>query len=383
MSDLHFDRALRAAARRGRPEGACPDAAALAAYVDRSLAPAERTALESHVAGCPLCTEHLALLAAVDTSDAPADQYAGWSYARVFGHWRWLVPVATAVLVVAVWLRLPASRETVSTVAPARVEPAEPATRAMPAAPATSVEKDEAHKKAATFADKRAEAQPADQDLKQRRADAAPLQRESLDALKERNREAANERQHAAAAAGARSATADVPAAAPTAVAQAKRDEGAPATAESVRVVPMTEAIRPEPKEKAGAGGIVALRKAAVVPPLVVFGAGVRFRATDGRIERSTDEGVTWTVERTGVSGRLLTGDCPTIDVCWMGGEDGAVFVRTTGGTWIVHRIPDVHADVIAIKATSADVAMVTLTDGRRFATRDAGRTWTRASLGE
>ena len=73
MSDLHFDRALRGAARRGRPEGVCPDAAALASYVDRSLSPAEHAALEAHVASCPACIEHLALLAAVDAPEAPAD----------------------------------------------------------------------------------------------------------------------------------------------------------------------------------------------------------------------------------------------------------------------------------------------------------------------
>jgi anti-sigma factor RsiW len=77
MSDLHFDRALRGAARRGRPEGVCPDAAALASYVDRSLSPDERAALEAHIASCPTCMEHLALLAAVDAPETPADPSVG------------------------------------------------------------------------------------------------------------------------------------------------------------------------------------------------------------------------------------------------------------------------------------------------------------------
>jgi len=111
MSDLHFDRALRGAARRGRPEGVCPDAAALASYVDRSLSPDEHTALEAHVASCPTCMEHLALLAAVDAPETPADPLDAWSFERIFGSWRWLVPVATVVLVVAVWMRLPGPRD--------------------------------------------------------------------------------------------------------------------------------------------------------------------------------------------------------------------------------------------------------------------------------
>ena len=44
-----FDRALRAAARRSRPAGVCPDAAMLASYADNGLSEDERRFVEAHV----------------------------------------------------------------------------------------------------------------------------------------------------------------------------------------------------------------------------------------------------------------------------------------------------------------------------------------------
>ena len=106
MSDS-FDRALRAAARRGRPAGVCPDAAMLASYADNGLSEDERRFVEAHVADCATCLQHMALLGAVSL-DREAPEPSRWWLAQ----WRWLVPVATAVLVVAVWIRLPEQKAT-------------------------------------------------------------------------------------------------------------------------------------------------------------------------------------------------------------------------------------------------------------------------------
>ncbi len=68
-----FNRALRAAARRSRPAGVCPDAAMLAAYADNGLSADERRIVETHAADCATCLEHLALLGAVSLDrEAPA-----------------------------------------------------------------------------------------------------------------------------------------------------------------------------------------------------------------------------------------------------------------------------------------------------------------------
>ena len=206
MSDLHFDRALRGAARRGRPEGVCPDAAALASYVDRSLSPAEHAALEAHVSSCPACLEHLALLAAVDAPETPAEPSYAWSFERIFGNWRWLVPVATVVLVVAVWMRLPGLRDAGQPMSQEKAAEAPEPVASSPSsvgAPAREV-----------FADKSAELeQRADgrarldaagklEASRQKASEGERLQSAQVDAFKqmERDEEAAKERKNVAVA---------------------------------------------------------------------------------------------------------------------------------------------------------------------------------------
>src|SRR5580765_393941 len=237
MSDLHFDRALRGAARRGRPEGVCPDAAALASYVDRSLSPDEHTALEAHVASCPTCMEHLALLAAVDAPETPADPLDGWSFERVFGSWRWLVPVATVVLVVAVWLRLPAWREAVGPGAALEraVSAPKPATT-VPSPGGAPARADSADKPAELeqLADARANLDAADklEASRQKTSEAVRLQSAQIDALKqkERDEESANERKNRAMARARPVAPVAAPAPPPPqpqAVEEAKAEAGA------------------------------------------------------------------------------------------------------------------------------------------------------------
>jgi len=98
-----------------------------------------------------------------------------------------------------------------------------------------------------------------------------------------------------------------------------------------------------------------------------------------GILYRSSDGGATWTTERTGVATRVLSGDCPTAEVCWLAGDAGQVFVRASDGTWADRPIADAHVGVVAIKSSSRGAATATLADGRRFSTTDGGRTWTLA----
>src|SRR5262245_44061733 len=101
MADRNFERALRSAARRGRTPDVCPDAAILAAYVDRSLSTEEHAAVESHVADCSACLEHLSLVAALDAPEESPVSAPTFDLGRMVRRWGWLVPAATAVLVVA------------------------------------------------------------------------------------------------------------------------------------------------------------------------------------------------------------------------------------------------------------------------------------------
>jgi hypothetical protein len=284
MSDLHFDRALRGAARRGRPEGVCPDAAALASYVDRSLSPAEHAALEAHVASCPACIEHLALLAAVDAPEAPADPSDVWSLERVFGHWRWLVPVATAVLMVAVWMRLPGPRDTAQPVTQEKYAAETPKPVAIPPSAGGATARENSGDKPAELeqrADARARLDAVNklEASRQKTVEAVQVQSEEVDAFKqkERDEDAANERKTPAMP-GARPVAAPAPppppASAPQVVEEAKPD--AAARTES-RAAADATAARGERHEGAGDGGdgaVPRLREWAAVRSLAQGMAG-------------------------------------------------------------------------------------------------------------
>ena len=402
MSDLHFDRALRSAARRGRPEGVCPDAAALASYVDRSLSPAEHAAFEAHVASCPACIEHLALLAAVDAPEAPADPSDVWSLERVFGHWRWLVPVATAVLVVAVWMRLPGPRESAQPVSQEKSAEA-PKPVAFPPEAGSAPARENSGDKPAKLEQRadalaRLDAINKLEASRQKTSEAVQVQSAPVDAFKqkERDEDAANERKTPAVP-GARPVAAPAPppppASAPQVVEEAKpdaaarteskaaADAAAAPAAKDTKVQQMAETVAvPQAAGVAGVGGsALALRKAMGGPAFAVTAPGVHLRVVSGRFERSSDGGATWTTERTGVATRVLSGDCPTAEVCWLAGDAGQVFVRAAGGTWAERPIADAHVGIVAIKSSSRDAATATLADGRRFSTTDGGRTWTLA----
>ncbi len=189
MSDP-FDRALRAAARRSRPAGVCPDAAMLASYADNGLLEDERRGVEAHAADCATCLEHLALLGAVSVDREAPEPSRSW-----LAHWGWLVPVATAVLVVAVWIRLPeqkASQDVPAATAPAsqaRAPVASEQERAAAASP--SAGRDEASNAAPRVAAKVSKASP---------ARPAPPADAKFDQLKPLERRDDDARQKAAAA---------------------------------------------------------------------------------------------------------------------------------------------------------------------------------------
>src|SRR4029453_870456 len=84
----------------------------------------------AHVADCSACLEHVALAAALDVPEATPLSAPTFDLGRLVRRWGWLVPAATAVLVVAVWMRFPEQRRAGAPVTPpaqrageARVEP--------------------------------------------------------------------------------------------------------------------------------------------------------------------------------------------------------------------------------------------------------------------
>ena len=80
---------------------ACVDAETLAAWVDGGLPKAEAAAVEMHLADCERCTAMIATFARTIPDASVAESlWTRW-------HLRWLVPLATAATVAALWVLVP------------------------------------------------------------------------------------------------------------------------------------------------------------------------------------------------------------------------------------------------------------------------------------
>ncbi len=355
MSDPSFDRALGAAARRGRDAGRCPDAEQLAAFVDGVLPRAEHDAIEAHAADCARCTEHLALLLPI-AEPQPVSRAARPLVVR----WGWLVPVATAVIVAAIWVRAPERelRDAVtfeSAPAPAEriVEPGPGET------PLTSAARPDGPVDTGAPA-----AAP---------GDAAEKSTES-----QRRREAWEARRQAE------------PSASPTSKAAPPADTPATgALAESVTVVevPGDQAdvanvprpTAPAPSAQAGraADAPAAPFRFEAAPSAVEVDAGqVRYRTTGSRLERSGDSGATWQVVMPDAGAPFTAGACAPDGVCWFGTAAGAVVRVVAAGSATRLELP-VRAAVVAVTTTASGTVEVALASGERFRTTGTGARWT------
>jgi hypothetical protein len=104
--------------------------------------------------------------------------------------------------------------------------------------------------------------------------------------------------------------------------------------------------------------------------------ASVIWRIVNGRdIQRSADSGATWATQTTVPDSQLTAGACPTATACWVVGSGGTVLRTTDGRTWTRITFPDTR-DLLLVTSSSADSAVVTGSDTRRFATSDGGRSW-------
>lgn len=110
----------------------------------------------------------------------------------------------------------------------------------------------------------------------------------------------------------------------------------------------------------------------------------VRWRLpSEGRIERSSDGGITWLPQHSGVNVELLTGSAPSKVVCWIVGRGGTILKTTDGGGhWSQVAWPNA-GEISGIQATDAMHAIVyegTAAIPVRFATNDGGVTWFRTN---
>ena len=107
-----------------------------------------------------------------------------------------------------------------------------------------------------------------------------------------------------------------------------------------------------------------------------------RWRLLPGRVERSTDGGVTWTAQYSDPLIAPLAGAAPSPDVAWVVGRAGLVLLSTDGRNWRRVAFPET-VDLTAIRSTNASTATVVSADGKSFSTKNGGSTWDPAPLQE
>ena len=100
-----------------------------------------------------------------------------------------------------------------------------------------------------------------------------------------------------------------------------------------------------------------------------------------GRIEKSSDSGMTWVKQESGTNANLIAGSAPNNQICWVVGDGVILHTSDGGATWTKAANPQelngAQVDWTAVFATDAQNAHVATIDGRRFATKDGGATWT------
>jgi hypothetical protein len=424
--DEATDRLLRRrfredSAASAAPAEPCPDAEILAAYVDRSLSTVEAQSIESHAASCGACTQMLAMLVdsdpeaaagAVPEDDrAPASAPAWAPRAQPpasSSWWRWgfAIPALAAVLVLGVWLSSmrPDGRSTDVTDVMARNEPAAGAEKASEAAPPAPASSESAAQPATALPGEpsRAGSAAASQQERPSAASDAPSRGDQgtdavtrkiaaprASAADERRAESPSSAQPAGTArpapetfAKAEDAARDAAPAladAPTA-AEAASAPGAAADASSARAARASggapERERTAAQAQRGAGNERQQDTLAFAPAPLLLTSGngrVQWRVIGTSIARSNDGGSTWQADVE--APRPVTAGAIAADgTVWLGGRRGLVLRRAASG-WTTVTGP-AAVDVVSVTEASATAATVTLADGRRMRTEDAGRTW-------
>jgi hypothetical protein len=355
--DQSVERLLRQLLQAPRNAGvtdSCLDAETAAAWVDGGLSGGALETARSHVAGCARCE---ALVGALGRIDSAASQIKPERAPR---RWlAWLVPLAAAAAVVALWVAVPRDTGDKSDQAGSGTRVSKPTEIQQQAADATT----------RTAADKRQPLTPGAplQAEAAKRDAAAPSQPAQVPELRN---DAVARREAAPLAAPALSAAP----AAPSPAAPAAPSSAAPAE-------PSAAPAGPAPAAPSLSLKMSSARSAARVAesaPIVIVSPdpSVRWRVAGTVVERSTNGGTRWEAVPTGIAADLTAGVAPSASVCWLVGRGGVVLLSTDGRTWRRVTFPE-STDLSAIRATDARTATVSSSDGRLFGTIDGGVTWT------
>ncbi len=392
---------------RGTPDtrAACIDAETLAAWADGGLPRAEAAVVETHLADCERCTAMLATFArTIPAAPVAEPLWKRW-------HLRWLVPVATAATVAALWVLVPRPESPQITTfsesarSPSQASPeSQPAATAEPAQPVLTEPKEQearlraAESKPSGALAKREEAQTAPRQLDDARRDRddklqqpqalneavtiapsapVPAPAREADRAEAKSTDTQTERfSPTVPSANAALPPTQVPAApAPSraAEASAKRAPSAAPTADS------TQSQLGAASPQARAAGSFAREQSAILE-IASPDPMTRWRVVGaGRVERSTNGGARWEPATLPESTTLTAGSSPSPSVCWLVGRAGSIYVTTDGLRFV--RVPFTdRTDFISIRATDGRRATVVTIDGRTMRTDDQGANWIRVN---
>jgi len=332
------------------PAPDCIDAATMAAWADGALSARERATAERHASSCARCQ---ALVAAMARTTEP--QARAWFRAPAV---KWIAPLAAVAAAAVVWIAVPGRRS-----APA-------AARAQASTPVASPSSLDAVKPAAS-----ASAAPASEPGLQAKAD---QQRAAAGAADARSRRGRQEQANAAPAAAPTRAS-DAAAAAAPSVAPAP-----PAAAEAAAqtfALPPPPAPASSPLSRFGDERAQAFAKTLDAPRRILSpDPNIRWRiVASGGVERSTDGGLSWQPQSTGVATPLTAGSAPSPTTCWLVGPGGLVLLSIDGATWQRASLAEA-IDLQSVRASDAANATVTAADGRSYSTSDGGKSWRRVN---
>lgn len=398
-------------ARAASPGAACPEAEILAAYVERTLAPKERTRWEEHFAACARCQESIAQLVRLSEADEPAGAQAlRPARARRFPalRWAWAAPMLLVLLVAGLWYTgefketiKPGSETAVQSPAPPvpaaeKQQPAEQATGEKAASPAQTQKA-----RAETAMNVRRERAPQQASIPRAPAANAPA------------REVPSPAKNAIAAGGEISrpreemaGAASQPSPSPEARFQAAPPAATDQLAEQSQGAMMTLQKRaPQALGRQSEAGAAAQETAAKARPMTALSENlVRGQAAsgfhyasvapgaEGKLARKSvagpwrvgprgliqkeDPNGNWITQPSGVTTDLLAAAFPNSEAGWVVGKAGTILRTTDGGnTWQKVSSPT-DEDVVSVAATSADSAKVSTRSGQSYSTSDGGKTW-------
>jgi hypothetical protein len=101
----------------------------------------------------------------------------------------------------------------------------------------------------------------------------------------------------------------------------------------------------------------------------------------EGKIERSTDRGKTWRLQKSGVTADLTSGSATSDQVCWVVGKVGTILLTTDGGKHWKSISSPFPEDLGGIHAGDTQHASIWDVPNRRsYETSDGGTTWKRSS---